>query len=76
MTREEHVYGDWLDLFGSDVPRSGLLVPDPETAVLRGLHRLHDLAEASHTSVPAPTPADEADYAESQADAVRLGTEA
>lgn len=43
MTAEDAVYAAWLNLLGSDIPEP----PEVED----GLHRLHDLAEASHETL-------------------------
>lgn len=62
MTGEDAVYGDWLNLLGSDE------ITDSDPAIRDDLHRMHDRAEASHRDMD--------DYAAAQADAVLLGTEA
>lgn len=43
MTAEDAVYAAWLNLLGSD--------PSEPPEVEDGLHRLHDLAEASHETL-------------------------
>lgn len=45
MTREDAVYGAWLDLLGSGTDEGPVLT--------RALHELHDRAEASHDSTAA-----------------------
>lgn len=45
MTKEDQVYGDWLDLLGSDE------ITDTDPAIAADLHKMHDAAEASHDPV-------------------------
>lgn len=42
MTKEDQVYGDWLDLFGSDE------IGDTDPGIAADLHAMHDAAASSH----------------------------
>jgi hypothetical protein len=42
MTGEDAVYGEWLNLLGSDE------ITDRDPDIARDLHLMHDTAEASH----------------------------
>jgi hypothetical protein len=44
MTGEDAVYAEWLNLLGSDE------IKDHDPDILRDLHLMHEVAEASHSS--------------------------
>lgn len=44
MTSEDEIYADWLNLLGSDE------IADRTPVILTDLHKMHDAAEASHTT--------------------------